>query len=504
MSSDTSTRQHRSGGPHHPQAADAAHDAGRPTDQLSDVRRRSWTVLAIALTAQILVVLDISVVNTALPTIGRSLHLDGSQLQWLVTAYLMMSGGALLFGGRISDVLSRRAVFLTGLAVFTSASLVSGFAVNGTELIAARAAQGLAAALLTPSALSLIMTSYDGEQRKKALALWGAVGSLGVAVGVLLGGAITTWTSWEFIFWINGPIGVVALIAGHRFLPRTAAVPRPGVARFDVPGAVTVIGGLAALIYGLGATSSHGWVSAQTISAFAVSALLLATFVTVERRAATPLFPPHIWKLQTLVSGTTVMLGVTGILVGAVFLTSIFVQTVLGYSALQAGVAFLPFAFAITAGTIVARHLMAHLAPRTVATAGLVVVAAAAALLSTASAQTGYLSGLLPGLVALGVGVGMVFVPVSVTSMAGIPASHAGLASGFLMTGHEVGAALGVAVLSAVATSAGSLASATGAAAGFSSGFITAAAIALVVAVVAYLRMPATKAVAGAGMHMHH
>jgi predicted MFS family arabinose efflux permease len=235
-----------------------------------------------------------------------------------------------------------------------------------------------------------------------------------------------------------------------------------------------------------------------------VSAVLLAAFLTVERRAATPLFPPHIWKLTTLVSGTTVMLGVTGILVGAVFLTSIFVQTVLGFSALQAGVAFLPFAFAITFGTIVARHLMAHLAPRVVAAAGLLLAAGAAALLSTASGDSGYVTGILPGLVVLGLGVGMVFVPVSVTSMAGIPASHAGLASGFLMTGHEVGAALGVAVLSAVATSAGSLATATGAVDGFSAGFTTAAAIAVLVAVVAYLRMPATKAAAGAGMHMHH
>ena len=169
--------------------------------------KKSWAVLAVALTAQILVVLDISVVNTALPTIGRSLHLDGGQLQWLVTAYLMMSGGGLLLGGRVADLLSRRKVFLTGLTLFTIASLVSGFAGNATELIAARAAQGLSAALLTPSALSSVMTTYDGDQRKKGLALWGAVGSLGVAVGVLVGGALTTWTSWQLIFWINGPIG---------------------------------------------------------------------------------------------------------------------------------------------------------------------------------------------------------------------------------------------------------------------------------------------------------
>ncbi|HEX5562338.1 MAG TPA: MFS transporter [Nocardioidaceae bacterium] len=465
--------------------------------------RRSWAVLAVALTAQILVVLDISVVNTALPSIGRSLTLDSGQLQWLVTAYLMMSGGGLLLGGRIADLMSRRTVFLTGLGVFTLASLVSGFASNGSELIAARAAQGVAAALLTPSALSLVMTTYAGDQRKKGLALWGAVGSLGVAVGVLVGGFITTAASWHFIFWINGPIGVVALLVGTRVVPRDTTT-GARITQFDLPGAVTIIGSLATLIYSLGASGTHGWSSPQALVSGIISMVLFAAFLALERRAAAPLFPPHIWQLNTLVSGTTVMLGVTGLLVGSVFLTSIFVQTVLGFSALKAGVAFLPFAFAITVGTVVARHLLAHVSPRAIATAGLLVVAGAGAVLSTASGDSGYVTGILPGLVALGLGVGMVFVPVSVTSMSGIPASHAGLASGFLMTGHEVGAALGVAVLSAVATSAGSLTTAAGAADGFARGFLAAAGLAVVVAVIAFTRMPATRAAAGAGMHMHH
>ena len=465
--------------------------------------RQSWALLGIALAAQILVVLDISVVNTALPTIGRSLRLDGSSLQWLVTAYVMMSGAGLLLGGRISDLLSRRGVFLTGLALFTVASLVSGLADSGGQLIAARAVQGLSAALLTPSALALITTTYAGSQRKAALALWGAVGSLGVAAGVLIGGAITTWTSWQYIFWINVPIGLVALVVGHRIIAKQS-VTRPNVADFDIPGAVTVIAGLATMVYALGSTETNGWWSVRTMTTLLASAVLLVIFLKLEQRAAKPLFPPHVWKLQALVSGTTVMLGVTGILVGTVFLTSIFLQTVLGYSALQTGVAFLPFALAITAGTVVARHLLDHLSPRAIAATGLVVVVAAAALLSTASSVSNFASGLLPGLVALGLGVGMVFVPVSVTSMTGIPASHAGVASGFLMTGHEVGAALGVAVLSAVASTAGSLTSATGAADAFSRGFIAAAAIAAVFAVYAVVRMPATRATGGAGgMHMH-
>jgi len=479
--------------------AQHAHPTEHPEDEGP---RKSWALLGVALAAQILVVLDISVVNTALPTIGQSLHLAGGDLQWLVTAYLMMSGGGLLLGGRISDLLSRRGVFLTGLGLFTVASIVSGFAETGSQLVAARAVQGLSAALLTPSALSLITTTYSGAQRKAALALWGAVGSLGVAAGVLVGGAITTWSSWQFIFWVNGPIGLVALFVGRRVIAREKFA-LPGRSAFDVPGAVSVIAGLGALVYTLGETATRGWWSVGTLVGLGVSAVLLAAFLKVEQRAARPLFPPHVWRLRSLVSGTAVMLGVTGILVGTVFLASIFMQTVMGFSALQTGLAFLPFALAITVGTVVARHLLAHLSPRSMVAVGLVLAAGAAVVLSTASAGSHYAADLLPGLLGLGLGVGMVFVPVSVTSMSGIPHSHAGVASGFLMTGHEIGAALGVAVLSAVASSAGSLATHDGAVHGFSRGLLGAAVIAGVFAAFALLRMPAGRVAAGAGMHLH-
>jgi EmrB/QacA subfamily drug resistance transporter len=475
--------------------------ATQPEPVITEAPKKSWALLAVALAAQILVVLDISVVNTALPSIGSSLHLEGGQLQWLVTAYLMMSGGGLLLGGRIADLLSRRRVFLTGLTLFTIASMVSGFADSGSQLITARAVQGLSAALLTPSALSLIMTTYAGTQRKTALAMWGAVGSLGVAAGVLVGGALTTWASWQAIFWINVPIGVVALLVGRRIIAKDTA-PRPSLRDFDLPGAVTVIGGLATLIYGVAGTETHGWWSVSTVTAFAASMALLVTFLKLEQRAPKPLFPPHVWKLQALVSGTAVMLGVTGILVGAVFLTSIFLQTVLGLSALETGLAFLPFALAITVGTLVAKHLLSHLPPRVIAAVGLLISVAASGWLSTADAGAHLATDILPALSVLGLGVGMVFVPVSVTSMAGIPASHAGVASGFLMTGHEIGAALGVAILSAVASTAGTLTSAAGAADAFSTGFVGAAVMGVVVAVFALLRMPADR-ISGGGGHMH-
>ena len=274
-----------------------------PTGPLTGLRT-SWAVLALALTAQILVVLDISVVNTALPAIGQSLRLDGSDLQWLVTAYLLLSGGGLLLGGRMADLLPRRRVFLTGMAIFTSASLVSGFAGNAAELIAARATQGVGAALMTPAALSIVMTTYSGAQRTRGLALWGAVGSLGIAAGVLFGGALTTWAGWQLVFWVNVPIGVVALPVGLKVLPKDRTV-RADRAQFDLPGALTAIGGLAAVMYGLASTSAHGVLSVRALTAFAAAAVLLAGFVRIERHAARPLVPPHTWKVTTLVSGTT-------------------------------------------------------------------------------------------------------------------------------------------------------------------------------------------------------
>jgi EmrB/QacA subfamily drug resistance transporter len=486
------------------QAVPTSESARHVMPAQDDGPRKSWAVLAVALTAQILVVLDISVVNTALPTIGNALRLRSGDLQWLVTAYLMMSGGGLLLGGRVADLVSRRRVFLAGMTLFTAASIVTGFATTTSELIAARATQGLAAALLTPAALSLVMTSYTGAQRRKGLALWGAVGSLGVAAGVLVGGALTTWAGWETIFWVNGPIGAVALVVACKVLPHNQSV-RAGLAQFDLPGAATALGGLMALMFALGGTATNGWLSARTLASFSISALLLSAFVAIERRSSRPLVPPHTWKVRSLVSGSVVMLGITGLLVGAVFLTSIFLQNVMGYSALLTGIAFLPFAFAITAGTQVARHLLAHASPRTIATIGLTVTAGAALLLSTAPRGAHYAGDLLPGLVLLGMGVGMVFVPVSVSAMAGIPEQHAGMASGFLMTGHEVGAALGVAVLSVIASTAGSLTNPAGIVSGYSRGFTGAAVIGGVIAVIAFARMPRTVVATGAGgMHGHH
>ena len=462
---------------------------------------RPWGPMIVALVAQVLVVIDISVVNTAMPTIGHELGLVSGDLQWVVTAYLLLSGGCLLLGGRIADLVSRRAVFLTGLTMFTAASLFTGFAGGAAELIAGRAAQGAAAALMTPAALSIISTSYTGKQRARGLALWGAIGGLGIAVGVALGGVLTTWASWEAIFWVNVPIGVLAIVATLHVVAKDPKGPA-GLAQFDVPGALVGVGSLATLMFTLARVESQGWTSVQTAVGLGVAGSLMVAFVFLEGHAKQPLVHPHTWKISSLVSSTTVMLGITGLLMGVVFLTSIFGQTVLGYSALESGLAFLPLAATLVIGTHLAAHGSAHLPARTIAAVGLAVVAGGALLLSGADTTSSYISGLLTGLCLVGLGAGLVFAAVAGTAMNGIPAEHTGMASGFLMTGHEVGAALGVAVLSAIAGTAGNLTAASGAVDAYARGSVAITATALVFAVLAAVWMPAGKADA-AHMHMH-
>lgn len=462
---------------------------------------RPWGPMIVALVAQVLVVIDISVVNTAMPTIGHELGLASGDLQWVVTAYLLLSGGCLLLGGRIADLVSRRAVFLTGLTLFTTASLFTGFAGGPAELIAGRAAQGAAAALMTPAALAIISTSYTGRQRARGLALWGAIGGLGIAVGVALGGVLTTWASWESIFWVNVPVGVTAIAATLHLVEKDSKK-AAGLAAFDIAGAVVGVGSLATLMFTLARVESQGWASVQTTVGLGVAASLMVAFVFIEGRVERPLVHPHTWRMSTLVSSTTVMLGITGMLMAVVFLTSIFGQTALGYSALQSGLAFLPLAATLVIGTHLAAHGSAHLPVRTIAAVGLFVVASGALLLSRADETSSYVGGLLPGLCLVGLGAGLVFAAVAGTAMNGIPAEHTGMASGFLMTGHEVGAALGVAVLSAVAGTAGNLTAASGVVDAYARGTVAVTATALVCAGLAAVWMPRGKADA-AHMHIH-
>src|SRR4051812_25207233 len=303
---------------------------------------RSWSALALLVVAQFMVVLDITIVNVALPSIGRALDVAPADLQWVVTAYVLCSGGLLLIGGRPPHAVGGPRAFLAGLLVFPAASLASGLAPSSGALIAARAVQGAGAALLTPAALSILTTTYHGPQRATALSVWGAVASAGVAVGVVLGGMLTTWLSWGGIFLVNVPVGLATAALAPRILPPGDGIERHGDRTLDVPGALAVVTGLVVLVYALSGAAEHGWGSARTLGLLALAAGLLAAFVAVERVVARPLVPPALWRVGTLSTGAAMMLGVTGILAGAFFLNSLYLQRVLGWSALDTGLGFLP------------------------------------------------------------------------------------------------------------------------------------------------------------------
>jgi EmrB/QacA subfamily drug resistance transporter len=448
--------------------------------------------------AQMMVIIDVSVTNVALPSISRGLHLTSSQYQWTVSAYVLLSGGLLLLGGRVADLFNRRMAFLAGAGLFTAASLVSGIAVTPWMLILARATQGAGAALLTPSALSIIMTTYAGGQRQKALAIWGAVGSTGIAIGVLFGGILTSALGWRAVFFINLPIGL-AVLAGtmHRVAPGASAP--HALRRLDIRGAATLVSGLLLAVYGIEQTRTDGWTSMGTWAPLGAAALLLTGFAMFERRAADPLVPPATWRIRSLTSASAVMAGVTGVVVGAIFLASLYLQQVVGSSAVVAGVEFLPLAAAITAGAVAGSKLIALLSPRTIIAGGLLVMAGGVLLLAAASGGTSYASDVLPGFLVIGAGVGPMFVAISVAAMSGVEAEQSGLASGVMMTGHEIGAALGVAALTAVA---GDLTSRSGLVSGFGDAFIAAAIGLGALFVLTLLAVPATK-IDAAGGHGH-
>jgi EmrB/QacA subfamily drug resistance transporter len=478
----------------HPAAAPAA--PTHPSPELAaDEPRRPWTIFALMIAAQFMVILDVSVVNVALPSISGSLHLSSADYQWTISAYVLLSGGLLLLGGRIADLLNRRGAFLTGVGLFTAASLVSGLAQTPLTLILARAAQGAGAALLTPAALSIIMTAYAGKQRQTALAVWGTVGSLGIAAGVLFGGALTSALGWRAVFFINVPLGVAVVLGTLRTVARGGSQ-TGALRRLDVPGALTLVAGLLALVFGIEATRSAGWAAPRTWLALAAAAVLLTTFTRLERRAADPLVPPATWRIRSLISASAVMAGVTGVVVGAIFLTSLYLQDIVGASPLVAGLQFLPLAAAITAAATVASKVIGRLGPRTLILAGLVVMTAGVLLLAAGAGGTSYAADVLPGFLLVGAGVGPMFVAIAVAAMGDVPAEQSGLASGLMMTGHEIGAALGVAALTAIA---GNLATAAGLIDGYGRAFTATAGVLAALFVLTALAVPRGRPAAGAG-----
>jgi EmrB/QacA subfamily drug resistance transporter len=458
--------------------------------------RRPWTALALLCAAQFMVVLDITIVNVALPSIGSSLHFAAADLQWVVTAYVICSGGLLLIGGRAGDLLGRRRTFVAGLLLFTAASLASGLAPSPGFLVASRALQGVGAALLTPSALSIVTSTYTGAQRTAAMSIWGLVASAGIGVGVMAGGMLTSWASWEWIFFVNVPVGVTVALLTPRFVPSVARLEaeRP----LDVPGALSVVAGLGVLVYALSGVPDHGWGSARTLLLLGAAAALLASFAIVERRARKPLMPPALFRIRTLVVGSTLMLGTTAVMVGAFFYNSIYLQRELGWSALDTGFAFLPFVLAIGLAVHASAHLLRRFGVRAVAAGGMALVAVAAVQLVLAPDHASYAADLLPAFVVLGFGVGMAFPAIQITAMNDVDHETAGRASGLMMTAHEIGAALGIAVLSAIGASAGS-----DVAAGYGDAFLAVGIVAAALAALALVLVPAVRPAPDAHVGMH-
>jgi EmrB/QacA subfamily drug resistance transporter len=490
---DTASPQHGDG-----QGRGPAHRSRQHPAPPVDGPRRPWTVFAIAIAAQIMVILDVSVVNVALPSISESMHLSSADYQWMISAYVLVSGGLLLLGGRIADLLNRRRAFLAGVALFTAASLVSGIAQTPLMLILARAAQGAGAALLTPAALSIVMTTYTGRQRQTALAVWGTVGSLGIAAGVLFGGALTSAFGWRAVFFVNVPIGIAVVAATLRAVT-TGESKAGALRRLDVPGAATLVAGLLLLVLGIESTRSVGWSAPRTWLALAGAAALLATFARLERRSRDPLVPPSTWRIRSLVSASVVMAGVTGVVVGAIFLCSAYLQTIVGSSAVVAGLQFLPLAGAITLAATVASKVIGRVGARPLILEGLVVMAAGVLLLAANAGGSSYALHVLPGLLLVGAGVGPMFVAISVAAMSDVPDEKSGLASGLMMTGHEIGAALGVAALTAVA---GELTTRSGLIDGYGAAFIVAAAVLAALFLFTLCAVPAGKL--PASNHSHH
>jgi EmrB/QacA subfamily drug resistance transporter len=449
---------------------------------------RRWSLLLLLCVAQLMVILDISAVNVALPDLGRDLNIAPADIGWTITSYSLIFGSLLLLGGRAADLLGRRRVFLCGLAVFTGASLITALASGATMLFAARAGQGLGAALLSPAALSLITTAFQGPERAKALGVWGAVGGAGAAIGVLLGGALTELVDWRAIFFVNLPVGLVLGVRAFKLLPVDAA--RPQWRGLDLRGALLATASLGTLVYALTQTQGSGWTSTRTLGLGAAALVGLAAFAVLERRTTQPLLRVQRLRDRGVGGGFVMMLAASAVLFGSFLLSSLYLQNVLGTGALATGLAFLPFALAIGMGVHAASHLIAHAGVRLPLAAGFAIAAGGMVLLSGVDAHGSYVADVLPGMLVAGLGLGVILVSVSVSVLTGAADHEAGMLSGLTTTGHEVGGSLGIAVLSTIAASA---AGPTAGAANIGNAFLVAAVIAAVAGAAALVILPSAK-----------
>jgi EmrB/QacA subfamily drug resistance transporter len=409
-----------------------------------------WLALVVVCLGQFMVVLDATIVNVALPSIKADLDISQANLQWIVNAYTLLFGGFLLLGGRAADLFGRRNLFIAGATLFSVASLVNGFASSEEMLIGARAAQGLGAALMSPAALAVITTSFaEGAERTKALSIWAAIASGGSAVGLLLGGILTETLSWEWIFFINVPIGVGIVLAALRLVPNSRV--EGGSRHFDIAGAISVTAGLLVLVYAIVKAQDWGWGSSSTLGLAALAAALLAAFIWIESRSPFPLMRLSLFRLRSLAVGNAAFLIVVGGLFAMFFFASLYLQNILGYSALTTGFAFLPVTVGIAMGAVTAQQLVPKSGVRPVLLTGLSVAAVGLAILGVSTQVDGSYLGVLGGLFPMSLGMGATFVTLTLVATTGVDENDAGLASGIFNTSQQVGGALGLAILSTLA-----------------------------------------------------
>jgi EmrB/QacA subfamily drug resistance transporter len=411
-----------------------------------------WVVLVLICFAQFMVVLDATIVNVALPSIQKDLNLSEGNLQWIVYAYTLVFGGFLLLGGRAGDLLGRKRLFLIGIVIFTGASLLDGLANSEGMLIGARALQGLGAALVSPAALSIIATTFkEGAERAKALGVWAAIAIGGSAIGLVLGGVLTQYFSWPWIFFVNVPVGIATFLFSARLIPESRD--EHAEQNYDVAGAVTVTGGLMALVYAIVDAQDAGWGSTKTLGFFTLAAALLVAFVLIELRTKAPLVRLSIFRTRSLLTANIAMFLAMSGMFAMFFFNTLYIQRVLGYGPLEAGVAFLPFSAGIMISAGIASQFAPRLGVRPVAAAGFILSAAGLVLLTQLPVDGSYVTNVLPAIALSSLGMGAVFMPLTLIATTGLEDADQGLASGLFNTSQQIGGALGLAVLSTLATS---------------------------------------------------
>jgi EmrB/QacA subfamily drug resistance transporter len=445
--------------------------------------RAKWFALALLCATQFMVVLDVSIVNVALPSIERALHFSASGLQWVASAYALTFGGFLLLGGRVADLLGRRRVFMIGLVVFAAASFACGLASSSGFLVGARMVQGLGAAIISPAALSILTTTFaEGKERNTALGVWGAIAGTGGAAGVLLGGILTDWVGWEWIFFINVPIGLAVIALAPRLLQESRV--ESDERRFDVAGAASVTLGLVVLVYALVSTTTHSWIAPRTLGLFALSAVLLIVFVVIELRVPEPVLPLSIFRLRTLAGANIVGFLLGSSIFSMFYFLSLYQQFVLGYSPLKTGIGYLAIAVTIIISAGVSQAIVTRVGVRPVLTLGMVLLTIGLLWFTQIDAHGSYATDLLPGYLLAGVGLGFAFVPDAIAALEGVTPEQAGIASGLINTSQQIGGALGVAILTTVAATRtenlGPAAGLGGLTSGYRYGFAVAAGMAVI------------------------